>query len=266
MAHPVQGQGVQPGFRGLVNPIGPGHLFLQPVGDPVGRRSEQTGQQGQPPVIGQQQGQVHYHHHPGIEHLRGEFPHPFRTGVHVPHGLGHQVPQVFLLEGMGVQPHQAVVEGMAHGPAHPVGKEPHTVPLPRPGQLDQEDHSHIERRQTGHVPGSGFPLVNVVEALGQLAFEIGPGSHAQVVEDAGDRYHQQHGLFLSEIGKDPVRPPHLPDSAFKHKKPPPVLYCLSIVYSTGERKKLNFLKIEGERRQTDEPAGPTETIYITVSG
>ena len=223
MANPIQGQGVQPGFRSFVDPVGLGHLFLQPVGDPVSYRSGQRSQKGQPPVVSQQQGQVYHHHHPGVEDFRGEFPHPFRTGVHVPHGFRHQVPQVLLLEGMGIQPHQAVVQGVAHGPAHPVGKQPHAVPLPRPGKLDQEDHPHIERRQTGHIPGHSPALGNVVETLGQLPFEIGPRSHPQVIEDTGDRHRQQHGLLLSKIGKDMVRPPYLPDSAFKHKKPPPVL-------------------------------------------
>ena len=220
MAHPVQGQGVQLGFRSFVDAVGLDHLFFQPVGDPVGQGREAAGKQGQFPVIGHEQHQVHPHDHAGIEHFRGEFPHAFRTSVHVPHSIGHQAAQVLPLQGSGVLLHQAVIQGMAQKAAHLVGKKPGAVPLACPGHLHQQDHQHIEGCQPGHGRNRCLTLVDVVQALGQLPLEIGAGAHADVIQDAGDRDHPQHRCLQTEIGADLIRPLHFPYFPFQRPLQP----------------------------------------------
>ena len=202
MAHPVHGQLVQLGFAGLVGTVGFADNFLQPIGHGVSNGNHQAGQKRQPPVVTQQQGQIHHHHHSGIKNFSGKFPHALGTGVHIGHGLGHQIPQILPAQLLAVHMHQAVVQGVAHEPTNLGGKNPDAVALPCPHDLDQRQHCHIAECQFHHVQGDSPVLENVVQALGHLTFKIGSRPHTHVIKNPGNGHNDQNGCLCLKIGED----------------------------------------------------------------
>ena len=176
-----------------------GHNGSELCGKKIGKRRKDKRKKRQPPVIAHQHHDIYSHRNARIKDFSHKFAYAFDACIHIGNRLGQQLSRSFVRMVRRLLLQKRAVENRLHVPVHVIGKAAYIQTFPVPAQLHNENHHRIHDGQPNHEHCRPVSLQDIGQCLGKLSLKPGARSHADVVEDAGNRNVDEKFLLLADI-------------------------------------------------------------------